>query len=229
MHIACRALKDITPSSQRSSLVYARALPDMLRPLLDDQLERIREDISAIFALRKEEGAEDEVAANTNSNSNRNHNSSQGQRQKRCSQHYHYLIHGSDSGRGQGHLGTAVLHLMEEYPLYSLDLASLYGDSSTKCADEAILRIFKEAQRNTPSVIYWPHLDRWWAAAHSILKTSLALLIGDIAHDCPVLLVATTNVSMHQLDDDVQALFAKFAFHDCDRELTTPQRRRFWT
>ena len=43
-----------------------------------------------------------------------------------------------------------------------------------------------------------------------------------------MLLVVTANVPMHQLDDDVQALFAKFAFHDCDRELTHAQRRRFW-
>ena len=36
--------------------------------------------------------------------------------------------------------------------MYSLDLASIMGDSTTKCAEESILRIFKEASRNTPSV-----------------------------------------------------------------------------
>merc|ERR1712012_367995 len=158
-----KALKDITPSSQRSSLVYARALPKLLRPLLNSQLSSIRSDIGLMFSNKKAEvttvastamtSAEttediDITEDNTRSlDDNHNHNNQKVTGQPM--QHYRYLIHGPGVQFGQSHLGTAVLHLMEEYPMYSLDLASLYGDSTAKCADEAILRIFKEAQRNT--------------------------------------------------------------------------------
>ena len=218
-----KALKDITPSSQRSSLVYARALPDIIAPILDNQLANIKRDISAVFALRKEEYADNDDAAVREQDMNKN-----SKNRKVCNQHYRYLIHAPDKGYGQEYLGTAVLHLMEEYPMYSLDLASIMGDSTTKCAEESILRIFKEAQRNTPSVIYWPHIDRWWAAAHDILRTSITLLINDIAHDCPILIVATSNVAMHDLDDNLQLIFENFAFHDCHQHIEQSERELFW-
>lgn len=277
-----KALKDITPSSQRSSLVYARALPKLLRPLLDPQLQSIRMDIGMLFSFKKDNDSDGDLVAETEvpteapsgaatetmtgtvtgtvtetvtmtntttntmtntetatmdntetatidmMNMNMNPNGMGGVSKKMRSQHYRYLIHGRDGQYGQAHLGTAVLHLMEEYPMYSLDLASLYGDSTTKCADEAILRIFKEAQRNTPSVVYWPHIDRWWTAAHDILKTSMTLLIGDIANDCPILIVATSNIPMADLDTDLAEIFHNFSFHDCDRDISESQRRHFW-
>jgi len=242
-----KALKDITPSSQRSSLVYARALPKLLQPLLNAQLSSIRNDIESLFSFKKAQDGDDGDNAtlthvteedntethNTETNTaewsnDRNHNRDTNTVQKASNQHYRYLIHGKDGQNGQSHLGTAVLHLLEEYPMYSLDLASLYGDSSTKCADEAILRIFKEAQRNTPSVVYWPHVDRWWNAAHDILKTSITLLIGDIANDCSILIVATSNIPMGELDDDLAEMFNNFAFHDTDRALSVTERRAFW-
>jgi len=239
-----KALKDITPSSQRSSLVYARVLPKLLRPLLNAQLESIRTDIEGLFSFKKaQDGDQDDddnvMSTNDTETTNteittaefsndRNHNHNRGGAHKANNQHYRYLIHGRDGQCGQSHLGTAVLHLMEEYPMYSLDLASLYGDSTTKCADEAILRIFKEAQRNTPSVVYWPHVDRWWGAAHDILKTSITLLIGDIANDCPILIVATSNVPMAELDEDLADIFSNYRFHDTDRALSTAERRAFW-
>merc|ERR1712154_37715 len=65
-----KALKDITPSSQRSSLVYARALPKLLRPLLDQQLNNIKRDIEGIFSLRKEEYDNDEIAISPSKNNN---------------------------------------------------------------------------------------------------------------------------------------------------------------
>eukprot|EP01084_Bolivina_argentea_P296467 510614_1 len=195
------ALKNITPSSQRSSLVFARTIPELLQPLLGRQLQTIKRDIASVFSLKKGEGYH---------------------------AHYRYLIYGKDHHQGQNYLGRAVLHLLEEYPMYSLDLASLYGDSTTKCADESILRIFKEAQRNTPSVIYWPHVHRWWETAHDILKTSISLLINDISKDCPILIVATCNVLMEDMDQDLVQLFDKFSFHSTDQATDESERNRFW-
>ena len=114
-------------------MVYARTLPDLLRPLLEPQLDNIKRDISAIFALRKEEykDNDDEIAAiqdlsiqdenedeneneNTNNSNNHNHNHNNNKNnhdpQKKIMQStYRYLIHGKDSRDGQSYLGTAVL------------------------------------------------------------------------------------------------------------------------
>jgi hypothetical protein len=86
------------------------------------------------------------------------------------------LVHGL-AGMGQSHVGPALLHAFEEYPVYSLDLPSLLGDStyaysfhlvfhtnanrcvgSARNAEETCVRCFVESQRNAPSIIYWPHV-----------------------------------------------------------------------
>merc|ERR1712228_396216 len=220
-----KALKDITPSSQRSSLVYARPIPDLLKPLLLRQLDAIKADIEAIFSLKKQDHDDNDDNDAVQEMNDLNHNRSN---KRVCNEHYRYLIHGDDHQNGQHYLGPAVLHLMEEYPLYSLDFAGLYGDSSTKCADEAILRIFKEAQNNTPSVIYWPHIDRFWSSAHQILKTSISLLISDIAKDTPILIIGTSNIGMEHLDNELLAIFEKYSFYDCNQSISANERRRFW-
>ena len=100
---------------------------------------------------------------------------------------------------------------------------------STKSAEESVLRTFKEARRNTPSVIYWPNVGRWWDTAHEVLQTSITLLINDIPPDCPILLIATSDKSMECLNNEVQAIFGKYSFHNCNRAITVTQRRNFWT
>jgi len=182
-------------------------------------LAAIKADIECIFSLKKQ-----------SDNDSDNEEDDQNKNQKRTGnkEHYRYLIHGDDHRNGQHYLGPAVLHLMEEYPLYSLDFASLYGDASTRSADEAILRIFKEAVRNSPSVIYWPHVDRFWSSAHQILKTSLSLLLNDIAKDTPILVIGTSNIGMQHLPSDLLSLFAKFSFYDCNQNIADEERKLFW-
>ena len=62
------------------------------------------------------------------------------------------LIHGR-AGFGQKHLGPAILHGLEEFPMYSIDLSSLLGDPTARTPAEAILSKVKEARRNSPSIL----------------------------------------------------------------------------
>lgn len=64
----------------------------------------------------------------------------------------------------QSTLGPALLHALEEYPVYCVDLPSVLGDATVRNAEESLLRTLAEGRRNAPSVVYWPHVDRWWAA-----------------------------------------------------------------
>ena len=180
-----KAFEDITPSSQRSSLVYARAIPKILEPLLMQRLINVKNDIKNVFKLKKNgswkklanykngfvDHGYDNKDNNGNSNSNSNSSNSSGNSSSNSSDnsninivevndkekdkdnidnndsnensnnisnrkntknsfHYRYLICGENIHCGQVYLGSAVLHLLEEYPMYSLDLPSLYGDST---------------------------------------------------------------------------------------------------
>jgi hypothetical protein len=55
------------------------------------------------------------------------------------------------------HLAPALLQSLEEFAVFSIDLAALFGDSNARCAEEALQRSVSEARRNAPSMLYWPH------------------------------------------------------------------------
>lgn len=62
----------------------------------------------------------------------------------------------------QDHLGPAVLHELEKFPVHSLGLPSLLSDPSAKTPEEALVHIFSEARRTTPSILYLPQFHLWW-------------------------------------------------------------------
>lgn len=62
----------------------------------------------------------------------------------------------------QDHLGPAILHELEKFPVHSLGLPSLLSDPSAKTPEEALVHIFGEARRMTPSILYLPQFNLWW-------------------------------------------------------------------
>lgn len=62
----------------------------------------------------------------------------------------------------QDHLGPAILHELEKFPVHSLGLPSLLSDPSAKTSEEAVVHIFSEARRATPSILYIPQFNLWW-------------------------------------------------------------------
>ena len=62
----------------------------------------------------------------------------------------------------QDHVGPAVLHELEKFPVHSLGLPSLLSDPSAKTPEEALVHIFGEARRTTPSILYLPQFHIWW-------------------------------------------------------------------
>ena len=62
----------------------------------------------------------------------------------------------------QDHLGPAILHELEKFPVHSLGLPSLLSDPSAKTPEEALVHIFGEARRTTPSILYLPQFHLWW-------------------------------------------------------------------
>ena len=79
---------------------------------------------------------------------------------------------------------------------------------SASSPEEACLRAFQEAQRNAPSILYWPHLDLWWETAPPTLRTSVLMLLSDIPSEVPVLLLASADAALETLPEELTALFA---------------------
>lgn len=68
----------------------------------------------------------------------------------------------------QDHLGPALLHELEQFPVHSLGLPSLLSDPSAKTPEEALVHIIGEARRTTPAVLYLPHLPLWWSTVRRL-------------------------------------------------------------
>ena len=118
------------------------------------------------------------------------------------------LITGPD-GFGQQYLGSAVLHALEAFPCHPLGLPTLLADDSARSPEEALVRRITEAKRAAPAVLFLPHLQLWWEAAHNNLRVTLWMLLEDIPPDLPLFLLATADVSQDDIDPSALDLFGE--------------------
>jgi len=267
-----RAMRDLTPSAQRSSSVFARKLPHHLRPLLEPQLMEIHDRVRSIFPL----GARSRSAQANQGMNNQDHASGLSHASRAMDDEYadddddddddekmvdvtdlasssataavfspppspdavatpasasspptvtdpllslaprrppllpfrpRLLLNGKSASMGQSHLAPALLHLLEEYPTISLDLASVLGDALSKNPEEACARMVGEARKMAPSILYIPHIDLWWNTATETLQHTLLTLINDMPSDAPVLIFATADCEQDDLPPPLQSIF----------------------
>jgi len=91
-----------------------------------------------------------------------------------------------------------------------------------------VLKIFKEARKNVPSVIYWPHIDRWWEAASAQLQLVIYSLIQDLPEDVAVFLIATADALVSQLPETLQSIFNPRVGHYVLEEPSLKAIEEFW-
>lgn len=96
---------------------------------------------------------------------------------------------------GQPELSAATLHLLEAFPVFSLDFAALIGDIHAQTPDQALVTRIQEACRAAPSVIFLPNTSTWWAAASESMKMTLLSLLESIPSSLPVLWLSTMQLS----------------------------------
>uniref|UniRef100_A0A8C8LUI3 ATPase family AAA domain-containing protein 2 n=1 Tax=Oncorhynchus tshawytscha TaxID=74940 RepID=A0A8C8LUI3_ONCTS len=129
-------------------------------------------------------------------------------------------------GSGQSsHLAPAVLHALEKFTVYTLDMAVLFGVSTTS-PEEACAQMFCEAKRTSPSILYIPHIQRWWDTVGSALRATFLSLLQDIPSFSPILLLATCNVPHSSLFPEVQDLFCAEYGEVLQVQVPTPHERR---
>ncbi|KAF7654038.1 hypothetical protein LDENG_00075450 [Lucifuga dentata] len=116
------------------------------------------------------------------------------------------LLEGRPGSGQSSHLAPALLHALEKFTVYTLDMAVLFGDSST-APEETCAQIFVEAKRTSPSILYIPHIEQWWETMGPAIRATFISLLHSIPAFSPILLLATCNLHYDQLSLEVQELF----------------------
>ncbi|XP_040835276.1 ATPase family AAA domain-containing protein 2 isoform X3 [Ochotona curzoniae] len=112
-----------------------------------------------------------------------------------------------EPGFGQGsHLAPAVIHALEKFAVYTLDIAVLFGVSATS-PEETCAQVIREAKKTAPSIVYIPHIHLWWEIVGPTLKATFTTLLQNIPSFAPVLLLATSDKPHSALPEEVQELF----------------------
>nr|XP_020452864.1 ATPase family AAA domain-containing protein 2 isoform X2 [Monopterus albus] len=252
------AMSKLVPAAQRAIVSPAKALIPAIRPLLSASLQNILHTVSRVFphaeqGLTKkrqqdlvcgvsEDGlifSEDEdfgvcsngqtphsqlgtPAAKSLLNLNRSVLSHPTSYRPRL------LLEGRPGAGQTSHLAPAVLHALEKFTVFTLDIAVLFGASAT-VPEETCAQIFVEAKRTSPSIVYIPQIGRWWETVGPALRATFLSLLGSIPAFSPILLLATCNLPYDQLGTEVQELFRVEygeVFHI--RVPTSRERRNFF-
>uniref|UniRef100_A0A663N7V1 ATPase family AAA domain containing 2 n=1 Tax=Athene cunicularia TaxID=194338 RepID=A0A663N7V1_ATHCN len=228
------AMQKIVPSSQRAVTSPGQPLPSISKPLLENTLAEILQALQKVFPHA-------EIALKKNQQQGIARTSTlifcQGKSSGLCNQHRNayyqptscrprFLITG-DSGYGQAsHLAPAVIHALEKFPVYALDLAVLF--SSITSPEETCAQLMRDAQRTAPSIIYISHIHWWWEAVGPTLKATFITLLRNIPAFAPVLLLATSDVCHSDLPKEIKDLFTNdyevFQLHLPNKD----KRRKFF-
>ncbi|VFQ86782.1 unnamed protein product [Cuscuta campestris] len=192
-HHFMEAMATITPAAHRGSIVHSRPLSPVVAPCLQRHLRKAMDIISDIFPLS--------VSSELTKLSMLSYGSV-----IPLVYRPRILICGGE-GTGLDHIGPAVLHELEKFPVHSLGLASLLSDPGAKTPEEALVHIFGEARRTTPSILYLPQFHLWWENAQDQLKAVLLSLLDGLPSDLPVLLFGTSSVPLSELDENSSSIF----------------------
>ncbi|XP_062438014.1 ATPase family AAA domain-containing protein 2-like [Rhea pennata] len=118
-----------------------------------------------------------------------------------------FLIAGEPGCGQSSHLAPAVIHALEEFAAYMLDLPALFVSSTSP--EERCAQLIREAQRTAPSILYVPRIHVWWEAAGVTLRAMFTTLLENIPAYAPVLLLATSDVRHAELAQEVRDLFSE--------------------
>ncbi|XP_066480194.1 ATPase family AAA domain-containing protein 2 [Tiliqua scincoides] len=230
------AMQKTIPASQRAVTSPGQALSSISKPLLENTLQRILEVLQNVFPhteLAQKGGEKSDFLCHVLNNdllysdeegssiSETGHSLKMHNKQKEemfnfNRSAYHQptsyrprLLIAGEPGFGQAsHLAPAVIHALEKFTVYTLDLSILFGVIA-KTPEEMCAQLICEAKRTAPSILYVPNVHIWWETVGRTLQATFTTLLQNIPSFAPVLLLATSDVYHKVLPNEVQELFAK--------------------
>ncbi|KAM7035885.1 ATPase family AAA domain-containing protein 2-like [Passerculus sandwichensis] len=241
------AMQKTVPASRRAVPSPGQALSAISKPLLEDTLERILQTLQRVFphaelALKKDQQQgnyviDSDEESPTISEEKQTHKTcdhkkaefltfSRNPRDQPTSYRPRFLLI-EEPGSGQASdLAAAVIHSLEKFPIYSLDTPTLFAST---LPDETCVQLMREAQRSAPSIIYVPQIPSWWDTIGTTLRSVFTTLLQNIPRFTPVLFLATSNVQLRDLPEEIKALFNN-EYEEVFRipRPTCAERRRFF-
>ncbi|OBS67016.1 hypothetical protein A6R68_04450 [Neotoma lepida] len=199
VHMILEALQKVFPHVEAGT---SKALnSDVSCPLLESDLAYSDDDIPSVYENGLSQKPFNQAKENLNFlHLNRN----------ACYQPMSFrprLLVVGEPGFGQSsHLAPAVIHALEKFTVYTLDIPVLFGISTTS-PEETCSQTIREAKRTAPSIVYVPHIHLWWEIVGPTLKATFMTLLQNIPSFAPVLLLATSDKPYSALPEEVQELF----------------------
>uniref|UniRef100_A0A7N9AQE5 ATPase family AAA domain-containing protein 2 n=1 Tax=Mastacembelus armatus TaxID=205130 RepID=A0A7N9AQE5_9TELE len=225
------AMSKMVPAAQRVVVSPAKALIPAIRPLLSTALQNILDVVRRVFPhaeqglKRKREQqdvsyvvSEDDLMLSEDEELCSNRQTTHSQHKTPAvkdllslhrlptSYRPRLLLEGRPGSGQSSHLAPAVLHALEKFTVYTLDMAVLFG-ASTTAPEETCAKIFVEAKRTSPSILYIPHIGQWWETVGAALRATFLSLLSSIPAFSPILLLATCDLHYDQLSTEIQELF----------------------
>ncbi|XP_029959269.1 ATPase family AAA domain-containing protein 2 isoform X2 [Salarias fasciatus] len=230
------AMSKMVPAAQRAVASPAKALIPAIRPLLGATLQSILHTVSRVFPhaeqglkrkreqdvacgvleddpVYSEEEDADICSGGPTSRSQANPPAANGLLSlgrsvlsEPTSYRPRLLLQGRPGSGQSSHLAPALLHALERFTVYTLDVAVLFG-AGAAAPEETCAQIFVEAKRTSPSVLYVPHIGQWWDTVGPALRATFTSLLSSIPAFSPILLLATCSLRYDQLSLEVQELF----------------------
>uniref|UniRef100_A0A671WDC1 ATPase family AAA domain-containing protein 2 n=1 Tax=Sparus aurata TaxID=8175 RepID=A0A671WDC1_SPAAU len=197
------AMSKMVPASQRAVVSPAKALIPAIRPLLSAALHDILDTVSRVFPHAEHDVAcvvsEDDLMFSEDedleifSNAQTSHSQHKTPAAKGLlnlnshptSYRPRLLLEGRPGSGQSSHLAPAVLHALEKFTVYTLDMAVLFGASAT-APEETCAQIFVEAKRTSPSILYIPHIGQWWETVGPALRATFLSLLSSIPAFAPI-------------------------------------------
>ncbi|CAL8469143.1 g8684 [Coccomyxa elongata] len=220
------AFSAMTPASHRSAAAHARPLPPLVAPVLQGQLQEVLGRLCAAFPPAKaclDAAAQGGGALPSGVAASRpppaaislirddiddEDDDTEGKWAGAPAQAMQpRLLLCGPEGAGQRHLAPAVLYALEGLPVHALGLPALLSDASARSPEEAVVHAVIEARRAAPAILYLPHLQLWWDTAPASLRATLWMLLADMPPDLPLLLFATADAPLSELDQESLVLF----------------------
>ncbi|KAG0380541.1 hypothetical protein BGX24_007571 [Mortierella sp. AD032] len=214
-----KSAKAMVPASYRVTGATASPLPATIKPLLQDQFDKICKAVDRLFPTKNKAtsaGNNDEDDADDAAFQAMGYRSFEKLKTFRPR-----VIIAGHSGMGQRYLGPALLHHLEGCTVQQFDLAALMSESS-RTPEAACVQFFVEVKRHAPSVIYIPHIDVWWTVMTDAVKATFSNLLEDLNPEDRILFLATSETPLQDLPITIRRWFVSSIKGRV--ELTKPDR-----
>ncbi|TAQ86087.1 hypothetical protein B7494_g5582 [Chlorociboria aeruginascens] len=197
------SIKKMIPSSERSTSSGAKPLPKSIEPLLIDQLMELETILDELIPIKKKTTALQEAMYEQYEDDDFGFRRETLQQEFEKSRVFRpRLLIGGEPGMGQAYLGAAILNHFEGLHVQSFDLPTIYSDSA-RSAEAAIVQLFAEVKRHTPSVIFLPGIDTWYHTLSEAVITTFLGLLKAIPPTDPILVLGITDTAPDKVNADM--------------------------